>query len=285
MLARWYEVGFLAPLCRNHSENRSYDHEPWRFGTYYEDIVRKYLKLRYRLLPFLYTTLEESHRTGVPLFRPLLLNYQGDENALTIDDEFMIGADLLVAPILKSGQTHRLVYLPKGLWYDYWTGASHPGGTMISVEAPLDTVPLFVRGGGILPLGPEMNHVGEKPTEPMRFQFYPDGDGNASTTFYEDDGASVAYRNGGFRRTTVACVKMADEIRISVSAASGNFQPPARQLEFALRSDLAIRTVLLDGKPLGLTIPTGKTGGWYQQEGWAIVCMGDDRTAHHVQLK
>src|SRR4029077_10801188 len=101
LLVRWYEVGFLTPFCRNHAEMASMDHEPWRFGKYYEDIIRKYLKLRYQLLPFLYTTLEEAHRTGVPLFRSLVLNYQNDPNTYNLDDEFMIGNDLLVAPILK----------------------------------------------------------------------------------------------------------------------------------------------------------------------------------------
>ena len=89
LLTRAYQVSFLAPFCRNHKEIDGYDQEPWRFGKYYEDIIRKYLKLRYRLLPYLYTVLEEAHRTGVPLFRPLMLNYQNDSNTLNLDDEFM----------------------------------------------------------------------------------------------------------------------------------------------------------------------------------------------------
>ncbi len=162
LLTRWYEVAFLVPLFRNHAENHSYDHEPWRFGDYYEGIIRKYLKLRYRLLPYLYTTLEEAHRTGVPFSGPALLNYQDDPNTLTIDDEFMVGDDLLAAPILQSGATRRLVYLPKGLWYDFWTGVPCTGGSTTEVAAPLDVVPLFVRGGSIIPSGPEMNYVGER---------------------------------------------------------------------------------------------------------------------------
>src|SRR6266403_5319473 len=137
LLVRSYQVSFLAPFCRNHKNIDSYDQEPWRFGKYYEDIIRKYLKLRYQLLPFLYTTLEESHRTGAPLFRPLMLNYQDDENTYNIDDEFMIGNDLLVAPIVKPDVTRRLVYLPKGKWYDYWTNKKYEGGTMVSSDAPL----------------------------------------------------------------------------------------------------------------------------------------------------
>ena len=128
LLVRSYQVSFLAPFCRNHKVIDGYDQEPWRFGKHYEDIIRKYLKLRYQLLPFLYTTLEEAHRTGVPLFRPLVLNYQDDANTYNLDDQFMIGNDLLVAPIVKPDVTRRLVYLPKGVWYDYWTNKKYEGG-------------------------------------------------------------------------------------------------------------------------------------------------------------
>ncbi len=140
LLTRSYQISFLAPFCRNHKQIDGYDQEPWRFGKYYEDIIRKYLKLRYQLLPFLYTTLEEAHRTGVPLFRPLLLNYQDDLSTYNLDDQFMVGNDLLVAPVLKPDVTRRLVYLPQGIWYDYWTNKKYEGGTMISVDAPLETV-------------------------------------------------------------------------------------------------------------------------------------------------
>ena len=228
LLTRWYQIAFLTPFCRNHAQRDAYDHEPWRFGTYYEDIIRKYLKLRYRLLPFLYTTLEEAHRTGVPIFRPLLLNYQNDANTLDIDDEFMVGTDLLVAPILKPGSTGRLVYLPEGTWYDYWTGQQQRGGRMIHAEAPLETVPLYVRAGAIVPMGPEMNYVGEKPTDPLTFDIYPDAQGNAQVTLYEDDGLTPAYRNGVERRTTVTY----HASRTHVSPPTGSYDPGPRKILF-----------------------------------------------------
>jgi alpha-glucosidase len=241
LLVRWYQVGFLTPFCRNHAAIESPDHEPWRFGKYYEDIVRKYLKLRYRLLPFLYTTLEQAHRTGVPLFRPLLLNYQDDENVLGIDDEFMIGDDLLVAPILKPNLTARLVYLPAGVWYDYWTGASQEGGRMIRVEAQLETVPMYVRGGAIVPLGPEMNYVGEKPEGPLEFQIYPDARGEASTVLYEDDGLTESYLQGTFRRTGVSYRNH----QIELAAPTGSYRPAAR--DFVFRRGKATARVTDDG--------------------------------------
>jgi len=232
LLVRSYQVSFLAPFCRNHKVIDGYDQEPWRFGKYYEDIIRKYLKLRYSMLPFLYTTLEEAHRTGVPLFRPLMLNYQDDESTYNLDDQFMIGDDLLVAPILKPDVTRRLVYLPAGSWYDYWTNRKYAGGTMISVEAPLDTVPMFVRAGAIIPTGPPLNYVGEKPVDTITLNVYPDDTGAASTTLYEDDGLTPAYKNGNFRRTTII-VRGGEALTGPVE---GTYNPGPRKFNVVVKS-------------------------------------------------
>jgi alpha-glucosidase len=249
LLARSYQVSFLAPFCRNHHELSGYDQEPWRFGKYYEDIARKYLKLRYRLLPFLYTTLEEAHRTGLPLFRPLLLNYQADESTYNLDDQFMVGDGLLVAPVLSAGVTSRLVYLPEGTWYDYWTNKQYKGGTMVSVQAPLETVPMFVRGGAILPLGPEMNYVGEKPLEPY-FMIYPNDNGEATTTFYEDDGLTPRYKSGVFRRTRVSLTRSQRRMRINVEAPEGSYQVASRTLRFWIVNKRGPAGVSVDGRRL-----------------------------------
>jgi alpha-glucosidase len=241
LLVRSYQVSFLAPFCRNHKVIDGYDQEPWRFGKYYEDIIRKYLKLRYELLPFLYTTLEEAHRTGVPLFRPLLLNYQDDANTYNIDDQFMIGEDLLVAPIVKPDLTRRLVYLPAGVWYDYWTNQKHTGGTMINVEAPLETVPLFVRAGAMIPTTVPRNYVGERPGDAVMFNVYPDEKGAASGSLYEDDGNSPAYKRGVFRRTRVSARREGAEFVVSVDSTEGQHNPGGRQLNFTLKGQGSTR--------------------------------------------
>ena len=280
LLTRWYQIGFLTPMCRNHMQVDSYDHEPWRFGKYYEDIIRKYLKLRYRLLPFLYTTLEEASRSGVPLFRPLLLNYQQDSNTLNIDDEFMIGADVLVAPVIRREMTSRMVYLPQGSWIDYWTGKRIDGGTMIRVEAPLETVPMFVRAGAIIPMGPEMNYVGEKPVDPMTFAIYPDESGRASTTLYEDDGVSPAYRQGMFRRTQVSSAKSTNGFQTDVAAPQGSYNPGSRNFVFVVKSVSAFRQVSVDGKLLAASGANEAKSGWYKVEDGIAVRIPDDGKAH-----
>jgi alpha-glucosidase len=243
LLTRSYQISFLAPFCRNHKVIDGYDQEPWRFGKYYEDIIRRYLKLRYQLLPFLYTTLEESHRTGVPLFRPLMLNYQDDPNTYNIDDEFMVGDDLLVAPIVKADVSRRLVYLPKGRWFDYWTNKTYEGGTMISVEAPLETVPMFVRAGAIIPTGPAINYVGEKLMDPITFNVYPDEKGSAMMTLYEDDGVSPAYTQNIFRRTTVTVRRVGVGYVVTVGAPLGTYNPGARKISFVVKSVGVSRSV------------------------------------------
>jgi len=257
LLTRSYQISFLAPFCRNHKQIDGYDQEPWRFGKYYEDIIRKYLKLRYRLLPFLYTTLEEAHRTGVPLFRPLLLNYQNDPNTYNLDDQFMVGNDLLVAPVVKPDVIRRLVYLPKGSWYDYWTNKKYEGETTISVDAPLETVPMFVRAGAILPMWPELKYVGEKPLDPITFNIYPDQKGSASVSLYEDDGISPAYKQEGFRRTTINVASSAGGFTVTLNAPEGRYDPGKRTLDFVIKSTgrtYKVATITDDGSPRKLKI-------------------------------
>ncbi|MFA6435398.1 MAG: glycoside hydrolase family 31 protein [Elusimicrobiales bacterium] len=281
LLTRWYQVSFLTPFCRNHHDISGYDQEPWRFGGYYEDIIRKYLKLRYRLMPFLYNRLEEAHRTGVPPFRPLLLNYQEDQNTLTLDDQFMIGEDLLAAPILAAGRTSRAVYLPDGLWYDYWTGKQYNGGRTITVDAPLETVPLFVRGGAVIPMWPEMNYIGEKPADPVTFAIRPDKNGSASTVLYEDDGGSPDYKNGMFRRTAVNAYRSGNTMRIELLKPEGPYLPASRSFVFTASAQ-GVREVLKDGKPLNRG--TGKEG-WNISGGVLSLKIIDDGKAHSMSVR
>jgi alpha-glucosidase len=284
LMTRWYEVGFLTPFCRNHAEVTGYDHEPWRFGSYYEGIIRKYLKLRYRLLPLLYSELEEAHRTGMPVFRPLLLNYQSDYNTLSIDDEFMVGTELLAAPILRPAQSSRRVYLPEGTWYDFWTGKLFHGGD-IQAEAPLETVPLYVRGGSILPMGPEMNYVGEK-IGALSFTIFPDAQGHAHLSLYEDDGVSQAYLKDGFRRTVVSYKTAAAGAEIEIGAPQGTYQAGARPLIFTVQSARwGMATALVDGAALPAREATGAGRGWWKSGTSVSIQIDDDGRAHKIELR
>ena len=201
LLTRWYQVAFLTPFLRNHHEANGYDQEPWRFGTKYEDIIRKYIELRYRLMPYLYTVLSEAHDTGIPWFRPLILENQNDYNVLNLEDEFLVGSSLLCAPIVKEGAISRDVYLPSGDWYDFYTGEKFKGNQTLNVKAPLDTVPLFVKAGTVLPMTTAVEHLTQqKQKMPINYMVFPDKDGHATGELYEDDGVSPAYLKGDFEK-------------------------------------------------------------------------------------
>jgi alpha-glucosidase len=237
------------------------------------------------MMPFLYTTLEEAHRTGVPLFRPLLLNYQQDSNTLNLDDQFMVGSELLVAPILKPDLTSRMVYLPAGLWYDYWSDKKHSGETMLRVEAPLEVAPMFVRGGAIIPLWPEMNYIGERPADPLTFMIYPDEKGMAAGVLYEDDGVSPAYRTGVFRRTHISVSKTVAGYQINLGVPEGSYAPGARKLLFVIKSVRTARHVSLDGKPLARTQADRPQNGWTQTPEGLSVQLADDGAPHQILIK
>ncbi len=196
LLTRWYQVSFLSPFFRNHHAVDFYDQEPWRFGKRYEDIIRKYVQLRYKMMPYLYTVLAEAHTTGLPWIRPLILEYQDDYNVLNIDDEFLVGENLLVAPVVSPGVTVRDVYLPAGEWYDFASGKKHRGEQWISVAAPLETVPMFVKAGTIMPTGPAVDFIAQSTNSAVAYDVYPDKDGVASGKLYEDDGSTQEYLKG-----------------------------------------------------------------------------------------
>jgi alpha-glucosidase len=273
LLARSYEVATFVPLCRNHGVINDYDHEPWRYGAPYEDIVRKYLQLRYRLMPFLYTTLEEAHRTGVPLFRPVILNFQEDVTAANLDDEFMAGDVFLAAPVVRAGARSRDVYLPKGRWYEFWNDEVVAGGDrLVHADAPLDRMPLYVRGGSIVPSTIAMAHTGEKPWNPIQFDIYPDEANAAAGSLYEDDGQTPSYQQGVYRRTDVTWAK--GELRV---AADGSYSPPPRDFAFVVHGFPRPGGVEIDGQPA--------TGLTTDARGVTTLRLRDDGKPHILRLK
>jgi alpha-glucosidase len=286
LLARSYQVACFTPLFRNHGAIDGYDHEPWRFGPQYEAIVRKYIKLRYQLLPYLYTCIEEAHRTGLPLFRPLLLNFQTDPAVANLDDQFMVGDALMAAPILHAGERGREVYLPEGIWYDFWTGTRLESAGFRRFDAPLDHLPLFVRGGNIIPSTQPMNHVHEKPWSPLRFDIYPDESGRASGSIYEDDGSTMSYRLGNFRRTVVRYTNDAGSIRLSIDAPLGNHQTATRNLEFIIHAAPSISITQLDGQQLATaTSSSSASTGWFRDGSGAVTLRAaDDGRAHTFEM-
>ena len=155
LFVRWFEWGAFQPVMRAHGERMH--NEVWSYGKQAEPILAKYLKLRYQLLPYTYSVAYQSYQTGAPYMRALFMDFPADPKAADIPDEYMYGPAFLVAPVTEQGATHRSVYLPAGCdWYNYWTNERVHGGQTIVADAPIDTLPLFVRAGSIVPLGSEV---------------------------------------------------------------------------------------------------------------------------------
>src|SRR5262249_54907755 len=165
LLTRWMELGAFNPIYRNHGTKGSRDREPWVDGAEHETIRRRYIETRYRLLPYIYTSMEETSRTGIPLMRPMFLEFP-DKTFETTDTEFMFGPDLLVAPKVDEKFEPYEATLPAGPWYDFWTGRS--AGSTKGLNPQLDTLPVFVRGGSILPEQPVVQNTAEVPQGPLQ---------------------------------------------------------------------------------------------------------------------
>lgn len=233
LFARWVQIGAFYPFSRGHTCADTAAHEPWAFGKEVEEIAREYLTLRYRLLPYLYSVFQRAHQRGYPVWRALFLHYPNDEKTYHIDDQVLIGKYLMAAPILKPGQRARQVYLPEGLWYDWWEGTAYQGGRYILAEAPLHRMPLFVRAGAIIPVGPERSYVGEKTNDPLTLLCYPGESG--SFQLYEDDGVSLDYLDGQFARTSFQIKSDEKTARLTISAREGLFQIAERKVIVVLR--------------------------------------------------
>jgi alpha-glucosidase len=245
LLARWYEFGVFQPYCRNHSTLGTRRQEPWVFGEPYESVCREMIKLRQRLLPYLYTLFEECHRTGAPILRPLLFEYPEDETTYNADDEFLLGDALLVAPITRPGVEHRHVYLPEGTWFHYYSGERFDGPAHILAHAPLGEPALYVKANTAIPMGPDASHTAEKPTDPLTLLVHP-AEGAGESTLYEDAGNGFGYRDGEYARRTVSCESSDGRILVRLGGREGSFVPERREVRLKLRG-IAAQSVFVDG--------------------------------------
>ncbi|MEO9133028.1 MAG: TIM-barrel domain-containing protein, partial [Sphingomonas sp.] len=193
LFVRWFQYNTFTPTLRIHGNRPAT--AIWEYGKAAEPILASYLKLRYSLIPYLYSQGHQTYETGAPFMRALFMDFPDDAKVSTIGDQYMLGSAFLVAPVTGQGQTSRSVYLPAGAdWYDYWTNHRYTGGQTIDAAAPIDRIPLFVRAGSIVPVGAPVKSTAEKqPLESIRV--YPGRD--ARFTLYDDDGTTNAYRKGG----------------------------------------------------------------------------------------
>lgn len=203
LYVRWMQLGVFTPFFRGHSAVNQQDKEPWAFGDYIEDIVRRTILMRYNYIPFLYNEFHQSHLTGLPIMRPLFLNFQYDPECYTskAQYQFMVGENLLVAPVVSEKENFKEIYLPEGQWLDLNSFKVYPGNQWISQAVPLDKIPLFLKAGGIIARQSSQNYIGERKLDTLEFHIYP---ASASDyELYQDDGQSYAYENGTYSLTRI----------------------------------------------------------------------------------
>jgi alpha-D-xyloside xylohydrolase len=192
LYTRWFQYATFLPIMRAHGSRRT--NEVWSYGKQAEPILEKYLRLRYQLMPYIYSLGYQTWLTGAPVMRALPLDFPNDPNVADLRDEYMFGPAFLVAPVTEQGATSRKVYLPAGAdWYNYWTQERVAGGQTITVSAPIATLPLFVRAGSIIPIGSDVESTHQKQSI-TQVRIYPGADGNF--TLFSDDGTTYAYEKG-----------------------------------------------------------------------------------------
>ncbi len=253
---RWFQFGTFCPLFRCHGRNWKL-RLPWGWNTgdpgpieirnyegaaipdaselhnaQVEAICRKYLELRYRMLPYLYSAVHECATMGMPIMRALWLHYPEDPLAVVRGDEYLWGRDVLIAPVVEKGATARQVYLPRGSWYDFWTGERIEGAREITRQVDLESVPIYVRAGSILPLGPVKQHTDEKSDQPLSISIYPGA--NGSFLLYEDDGKSFNYRKGEWMGIRLSWNDARRVLTLRLADGSTMLPPLRRRIEMKL---------------------------------------------------
>lgn len=214
LMCRWVQVGAFSPFCRNHAAAGTRQQEPWQFGQEVVDIYKKYLGLRYQLLPYLYDLCKQEEEEGIPMMRPLVLHYEKDENVKNLNGQFMLGESLMIAPVVEQGATQKLVYLPEGTWYDYWTREKLEGGRYIIREAGLDVCPIYVKAGSIIPMYPARHTTMCEKDSRLLLNLFP-GEGESKYIHYQDNGEDFAYQDGKYNLYCFT-VNPADELNVEL---------------------------------------------------------------------
>ena len=276
LYVRWFQFSAFCPLFRSHGRTWKL-RLPWGWNTGelgpneisnygeavnpdpselhnpdVEPICRKYLELRYRLLPYLYNAVRESHDTGFPILRALWLHYPDDPTAVARGDQYLWGRDILVAPVTEKGAKSKSVYLPRGDWTDFWTEQKIEGGREVTRPVDLATIPLYVRAGSILPFGPVKQFTGEGSDRPLSLVIYPGAGG--SCTIYEDDGNTFNHRRGEWMKIGARWDGAQRKLSVQLLPGSSMLPPLRRKIEVRVAPEKETRTLEFVGHPITVSI-------------------------------
>ncbi|SNR14858.1 glycoside hydrolase family 31 protein [Tenacibaculum jejuense] len=271
LYARWIQLGVFHPFCRTHSSGDHGNQEPWTFGEEVIDVTRKYVELRYQLLPYLYTMFWEYAEFGIPMLKPLVLFDQHDPQTHYRTDEFVFGNQILVCPIQEPNAKGRRMYIPRGHWYNYWTREYVTGGLEKWVDADLDIIPIFIKEGAIIPKYPVQQYVGEKTIDELKLEVYFKLGEKEVSKVYEDAQDGYDYTKGRYSLRTFTFTGKENEVIIQQHV-DGTFVTEYETMEFEIiglpfeikeveidNVDIDLKKVLSKTKPNTLIIPKNFT--------------------------
>lgn len=249
LMVRWNSLGVYTPMFRNHAANGTIYREPWRWGNANEDIIRKDIEQRYKLLPYIYSSFYQSHKTGLPVSRTLAINYAQDNTIYNekFQNQFMFGDCIMVAPVVSTKTTED-VYFPQGEWYRLSTDEKYTGAQTINVAAPLNDLPVFVKGSAIIPMQNLIQSTNEKGDGILKLNIWKGSSVN-TFTYYEDDGSSYDYQNGIYYKREITFDPAKQQIKLS--AVEGAFSSKYNKIEFVLHgfggSKLSLKGKVING--------------------------------------
>ena len=243
-MLRWVQVSTFLPLMRVHGYTSNT--EPWNYGAEAQKVITDYIKLRYRLLPYIYSQVAKVSFDGSTLMRPLVFDFAHDKRALEQDVEYMFGESMLISPVCAGGVNEWQTYLPEhdAGWYDFWSGKRFNGGEQVTTSVSIERMPVFVKGGSILPIGEERQHVGEKSDAPIEIRVYPGRD--AQFELYEDEGDNYNYEQGAY---SIIGFKWDDKKQIlSIANRQGEYQGMPQSREFVVTMNGTKQVIKYVGK-------------------------------------
>jgi len=295
LYTRWMQFGIFCPLSRAHHEGDNAV-EPWMFGEVAEKNTKAAIELKYQLFPYLYTYSRKAHDTGLPITRGLFMEYPNDAEAAKIDNQFIFGEELLVAPVLKKGERVKRVYLPDGEWIDFNDKKTeYLGGQTVPYKAPLNTIPIFVRKASIVPMMPVMQYIHEKKDYPVIFHIFPNyEDEKTSFSLYEDDGENQDYLKDIFSRTNIVCTTKAAGYDIEITPEDKGFrQSDKRNFVLSILTEKRPKSVLVNGKEIGFLAAdamdiekdvTKTQWSWDDKGNKLLIKIPDNRTKININI-
>ena len=295
LYTRWMQFGIFCPLSRAHHEGDNAV-EPWMFGEVAEKNTKAAIELKYQLFPYLYTYSRKAHDIGLPITRGLFMEYPNDAEAAKIDNQFMFGEELLVAPVLKKGERVKRVYFPDGEWIDFNDKKTeYLGGQTVVYKAPLNTIPIFVRKASIIPMMPVMQYIHEKKDYPVVFHIFPNyEDEKTSFSLYEDEGENQDYLKDIFSKTNIICTTKATGYDIEITSEDRGFrQSDKRNFVLSILTEQKPKFVLVNGKEISfvnvdaIDIEKNTTKiqwSWDEKGSKLLIKIPDNRTKININI-